>query len=138
MFILYHDEIECIHSTDKCKAFNALPIKELYDFLRSKHVCFKCFGKHPRNKCSEFKTKCSECGEPAHHSLLCPKTLDQATSHSSDVQPIQNSADPIRYMCDSAPDSQSVLLPIQNVKARSKGDVETATIFFDGDPTLRS
>ena len=129
---LYHDEIECIHSTDECKAFTALPIKEKYDFLRSKHVCFKCFGKHPRNKCTEFKTKCSKCGKPTHHSLLCPKTSDQATSHSSDVEPTQNSADTISYMCDSALDSQNVLLPIQNVKARSNGKVVTATIFFDG------
>ena len=129
---LYHDEIECIHSTDECKAFTALPIKEKYDFLRSKQVCFQCFGNHPRNKCTEFKTKCSKCGKPTHHSLLCPKTSDQATSHSSDVEPTQNSADTISYKCDSAPDSQSVLLPIQNVKARSKGKVVTATIFFDG------
>ena len=34
--------------------------------------------------------------------------------------------------CDAAPDSHSVLLPTQNVKARSKDKVVTATVFFDG------
>ena len=133
---LYHDEFESVHSTNECKAFIALPVNEKYDLLKSKHACFKCLGKHPRNKCKEFKTKCSKCGKPTHHSLLCQKSSNQAKSHSVDAEPAQASApestDTSSYMCDSAPGPRNALLPIQDVKARSNGRVVTATVFFDG------
>ena len=57
------------HTTEECKEFHKLPVKEKYELLKQVNACFRCFGNHQRRDCPK-KDHCS-CGNSQHHQLLC-------------------------------------------------------------------
>ena len=57
------------HTTEECKEFHKLSVKEKYELLKQANACFRCFGNHRRRDCSK-KDHCP-CGNSQHHQSLC-------------------------------------------------------------------
>uniref|UniRef100_A0A8D8XDY8 Integrase catalytic domain-containing protein n=1 Tax=Cacopsylla melanoneura TaxID=428564 RepID=A0A8D8XDY8_9HEMI len=57
------------HRLVECTRFLALSVADRFDFLKSKKLCFACFGPHPRKECKS-RFACRTCSSRNHHSLL--------------------------------------------------------------------
>lgn len=57
-----------LHSLETCRKFIHAPRKEKVNLLKSKGLCFLCFGKHLKTDC-RANIKCNSCGDK-HHTLL--------------------------------------------------------------------
>ena len=64
---LSHRKDVISHTTEECKEFHKLPVKEKYELLKQVNACFRCFGNHQRRDCPK-KDHCS-CGNSQHHQL---------------------------------------------------------------------
>ena len=66
------------HTAVQCKVFRGMNLKQRYNILRKNNLCFKCFGKHPRNACKASPCKCGQ----HHHFLLCDQPGNNHNSQS--------------------------------------------------------
>ncbi|XP_063384445.1 uncharacterized protein LOC134670571 [Cydia fagiglandana] len=60
------------HYMYMCNKFKALNLDQRRDFLKSKNLCFNCFGTHKYHECSSLH-KCKLC-RAKHHTLICPSS----------------------------------------------------------------
>ncbi|KAL1448243.1 hypothetical protein WDU94_005453 [Cyamophila willieti] len=57
------------HRLVECTRFLALSVSDRFNFLKSKKLCFACFGPHPRQDCKS-RFACRTCSSRSHHTLL--------------------------------------------------------------------
>lgn len=76
----YHDKSRfvkgCIycsgtsHTIGECFKFNNMSREDRRQWVKSKNVCFRCFGNHPAVGCTR-NIACSFCSNTGHHKLIC-------------------------------------------------------------------
>lgn len=71
------------HSIDSCKKFKTFSIQRRWKFVKHKHLCFMCLGKHYKRKCKKL-IACSieSCGK-SHHPLLHQDSVEAKDSQAS-------------------------------------------------------
>ena len=128
------------HATAVCKAFMDLSIHDKYEALKSKSLCFRCFGQHLVQNC-ESKQFCKGCKSKYHHTLLCSGKSDKAkeakakANHvdQATLAPVEGSVDSnlATATCNSSKSGKAgnVVFAIQS--ANVKGVKDSATLFFD-------
>ncbi|XP_033762684.1 uncharacterized protein LOC117344144 [Pecten maximus] len=70
------------HSPNQCT--NVTNYKERIDIVKSKNVCFNCFGSHKVSNCHS-KFKCKKCGK-RHRSSICNDQLPQPSNPEVHVE----------------------------------------------------
>lgn len=63
-----------------CNKFKALSIEQRREFLKSKNLCFNCFGIHKYHEYTSLH-KCKVC-RAKHHTLICPSSANVDASPS--------------------------------------------------------
>ena len=108
------------HTTEECKEFHKLPVKEKYELLKQVNACFRCFGNHQRRDCLK-KDHCS-CGNSQHHQLLC--------EHK---RPEKKAGDEDKATRKETHVSQSDAISLYPIyQAAVCGTNKTVTVFCDG------
>lgn len=94
------------HYMYMCNKFKNLNIEQRRDFLKSKNLCFNCFGIHKYHECTSLH-KCKVC-RAKHHTLICP----MAGSSGVSLPSLRSAA----VMADSPePSSSSEVVEERNV-----------------------
>ena len=125
------------HSTFDCKVFNNMSIKERFDKVREKHLCFNCLGKHSRKDCKKPLCKCGK----GHHTLLCSENSkkyintenssanNSVSSHvESDIN--EQESTHIKAVSHGAATGDTAIYPVHTVYL--KGSKHPVNIFMDG------
>lgn len=76
------------HSISECFKFNNLSREERRLWVKSKNVCFRCFGNHSAVTCTR-NVACYLCGNTGHHKLIC--TMPVSTPRVETPKPLINS-----------------------------------------------
>ena len=125
------------HSTFECKVFNNMSIKERFDKVREKHLCFNCLGKHSRKDCTKPLCKCGK----GHHKLLCSGNKDtklnkehgdtnNSSSSHEDCEVKENESTLVKTSALGAATGDVALYPVHTVYL--KGCKHPVTVFMDG------
>ena len=115
------------HTTEKCKVFTNLSLKEKYDKLREGHHCFNCLGKHLRKDCKEPPCRCGK----GHHKLLCAEKSEIHSNNTNTSASQQGTEDNIVVTKSlSAATGDTAIYPVHTVNL--KGSKHPVTAFMDG------
>ena len=119
------------HTTVQCKVFKGMDLKQKYNVLRKKNLCFKCFGKHSRRECIASSCRCGQ----DHHFLLCTQqgkgdsSQSNSDSHLTSVKSTEDgSSSATSHTCYS--ESSQAFYPVHIVHLN--GNKTPVTVFMDG------
>ena len=77
------------HTLWKCDTFRNLMVKDRWNVVKAKRLCFKCLKLNHVSWDCNFRQDCAVCKRP-HHTLLhkeVPQERDRATSTADDTSP---------------------------------------------------
>ena len=111
------------HSTEHCRTFKAMSLKQRYDALRKAKRCFNCFKHHFREECTAPACSCGK----HHHKMLCTTKGEAADDHAPEGE--DNEQTPVKdtYLASTG---SMALFPI--CRAILRESAKPVSILLDG------